>query len=234
MNWALQQKVGSPSGKLVLLLLANRADHTGKCWPGIDGIASNTELSRRTVVTQIQKLEAAGILSVVHRGGTGTGRKSNVYQLHLATEGQCANDAGLSATGAGLSAIDDRLSATVAPEQTINNQCNSQENSKPTTALSVIDCTKLPAAIADKLSSRAWEAYVKNRKELRCKPLTKTGAKKQMEHLSQFTEEVQIAAVAESVRNGWQGVFPEKVKSAATTDFQRNVEMIQGWLDDGN
>ena len=83
MNWALAQTAGSPAAKSVLLILANRADHSGRCWPGINGILAQTELGRRTVIAKIKELEAAGFLCVEHRGGTGEGRKSNVYMLHI-------------------------------------------------------------------------------------------------------------------------------------------------------
>lgn len=60
MNWALGQKTGSPAMKSVLLILANRADHNGICWPGFGGISKQTELSRRAVIDNIRRLEEAG------------------------------------------------------------------------------------------------------------------------------------------------------------------------------
>lgn len=99
MNWALSQQTGerSSAAKSVLLILANRANHEGTCFPGIKGIAEQTSLSERSVIRQVKKLTELGLLSVVHRGGTGEGRKSNVYQLHLkakchsGTKGQSDN-----------------------------------------------------------------------------------------------------------------------------------------------
>jgi len=79
MNWALSQDAGSPSAKLVLLILANRANQDGKCWPGFNGIAEQTELSRRTVVTQVQKLVDAGLISVTQRPK----QQSNLYTLNM-------------------------------------------------------------------------------------------------------------------------------------------------------
>lgn len=114
MNWALNQETGSAAAKSVLLILANRADHKGVCWPGIDGIARQTELSRRTVIRQIKNLEDGGFISVIHRGGEGEGRKSNVYQCHI---GQCAIDDRQSATVSGLS-------DTVTPEPSYNPKKN--------------------------------------------------------------------------------------------------------------
>lgn len=87
LNWALSVRTGSPGAKSVLLILANRADQKGRCFPGIDGIAEQTELSRRAVISNIQLLEAAELLTITRRGGMGEGRQPNVYQLHL---DQCA------------------------------------------------------------------------------------------------------------------------------------------------
>lgn len=116
MNWALKQKTGSPAQKSVLMILSNRADQNGRCWPGVDGIAEQTELSRRTVISNIQKLASNGFLCVEVRGGDGGGRKSNVYLLHIAgakcsscTGGQCA-------ANSRQCAADDGQGAAPAPE----------------------------------------------------------------------------------------------------------------------
>ena len=93
MNWALQQTVGSPAGKSVLLILANRADPEGLCYPGIDSIALQTELSRRTVIKQIKNLIDLRLVSSVPRH-RGSGRKTNVYILHCAADAHCSNDGG--------------------------------------------------------------------------------------------------------------------------------------------
>jgi biotin operon repressor len=115
MNWALSQKTGSHTAKSVLLILANRANESGRCYPGIDGIAAQTEISRRTIIRKIQELVESGLIEIVVRGGDGSGRKSNLYQLNMMakcqpdTLGQCANLTGQCANGAGQC-------ATVTPE----------------------------------------------------------------------------------------------------------------------
>ena len=127
LNWALSQKTGSPAAKSVLLILANRAGHDGKCWPGIDGIAKQTELAERTVIRHIQGLAADGFICIVHRGGTGEGRKSNMYQLHLGAKCQSCT--------LGQSDTDDRqydtvsgLSDTLSPEPSYNPKKNPKTN----------------------------------------------------------------------------------------------------------
>jgi hypothetical protein len=46
--WAISQKVGSPTGKVLLICLANYADEHGICWPSQSTIAKETELSERS------------------------------------------------------------------------------------------------------------------------------------------------------------------------------------------
>ena len=79
MNWALSQKAGSPAAKSVLLILANRADNRGVCWPGLNGIAKQTELSKRAVINNIRKLENLGLIWTETRQQPQTNR----YQLNL-------------------------------------------------------------------------------------------------------------------------------------------------------
>lgn len=131
MNWALSQQTGSPTAKSVLLVLANRSDHDGKCWPGIDGISDQTELSRRSVINQIKKLIEKSLVCVEHRGGTGEGRKSNVYLLHIGAK--CSScTLGLSADGAGQCAPGAGLSAAPAPEPSINPKKNPKRGGRAT------------------------------------------------------------------------------------------------------
>jgi len=91
MNWALAQKTGSAASKLVLLILANRADHAGVCWPGFAGICEQTELSRRSVINHLQGLEAAGLLTVERRPQP----KTNLYRLNLSGSAAAALVQGL-------------------------------------------------------------------------------------------------------------------------------------------
>jgi DNA-binding transcriptional MocR family regulator len=80
-TWAFKQHVGKPSAKLVLVNLADHADHDRKCWPSYRTIAARTELSRDTVVRSIRLLESNGFIRVVHRHN-GRSPSSNMYYLN--------------------------------------------------------------------------------------------------------------------------------------------------------
>lgn len=57
LNWAAEQKTGSPHAKLLLLLLANRADENGICWPSQLTLAEQAEQSEDTVQRHLKTME---------------------------------------------------------------------------------------------------------------------------------------------------------------------------------
>jgi len=71
--WALAQTTGSPSGKAVLLCLANYADADGCCYPSQKRIAKETEQSIDSVQRRIKTLEDLGLVvrerRIKKRGG---------------------------------------------------------------------------------------------------------------------------------------------------------------------
>lgn len=77
--WSLQMNA---SHKLVMLALADHADDKGKCWPGLDGIASKCGMTRRNLIRVIQKLEQAGFLKKEARRENGH-QGSNIYHLNI-------------------------------------------------------------------------------------------------------------------------------------------------------
>ena len=64
----------SPSSKLILVFLADRANpaNDDACWPSVAYIVKHTGLSERTVQTHLQLLERAGHITMEPRKGTST------------------------------------------------------------------------------------------------------------------------------------------------------------------
>jgi hypothetical protein len=73
---AIAADVATAPQKMVLVVLADIADDAGKCWPSLGFIAKRAAMSRKSVIDQIPKLEAAGHLSVSREG------KCNTYVVH--------------------------------------------------------------------------------------------------------------------------------------------------------
>ncbi len=67
MTWAASVKTQTPVQKLILLLLADRANDEGFCWPSINRIADDACISRQCVIENIKKLAALGFITVTKR-----------------------------------------------------------------------------------------------------------------------------------------------------------------------
>ena len=61
-SWAQNQKTGSPSGKAVLLVLANYANEYGVCWPAQNTLALSTEQSPNSVQRRLKELEKRNLI----------------------------------------------------------------------------------------------------------------------------------------------------------------------------
>lgn len=67
-SWALQQRVEDAAAKLVLISLANHANHrTGLCWPTVALIAEEASQSERTVQRKLPLLEEGGFIRIERR-----------------------------------------------------------------------------------------------------------------------------------------------------------------------
>ena len=83
-SWALNQNVGNPTSKLVLVLLANYANECNECYPSQIHIAKRAGCSSRSVMTHIKKLEKSKYLMVIK---TRKGIKlHNRYRLNIPKE----------------------------------------------------------------------------------------------------------------------------------------------------
>jgi hypothetical protein len=84
MTWAVKAKLPSRE-KFLLIMMANYADDTGKCWPSVTTLMNDTGFCRRTVMNSIKTLSDMGALKVQNR--TFQGKKiSNVYRLNTGWE----------------------------------------------------------------------------------------------------------------------------------------------------
>ncbi|WP_051227699.1 helix-turn-helix domain-containing protein [Oceanospirillum beijerinckii] len=84
---ALSCKVKNPSRKLVLIKLSDNANDSGVCWPSIQHIADQCEMSTRTVRRHLKDLEEAGFVQIEERKRNNFVNQSNLYTLKF-TEGQ--------------------------------------------------------------------------------------------------------------------------------------------------
>ena len=72
------------SSKFVLLMLATRCGDDDTCWPSIQNLADDLNMSPRSVMRHLQKLERMGFLSVIR-----VHRKTNVYRMNVSRVTDC-------------------------------------------------------------------------------------------------------------------------------------------------
>ena len=79
----------APTERLVMLALADHADDSGRCYPGITRLTQRTGLSERAIQTNIRKLTLAGFIRIESGGGKG---KTNLYFISANPAGIALND----------------------------------------------------------------------------------------------------------------------------------------------
>lgn len=96
-TWAWTVRNLSPHLRLTLLAIADACNADGYGYPGQERLGRILECSDRQVRRNVHSLEERGLLTVMIRPGTGEGRRSNAYQLHLGETG--GNRTSRTATG---------------------------------------------------------------------------------------------------------------------------------------
>jgi len=102
--------------------------------------------------------------------------------------------------------------ASVSPTET-ETETTTETETMLTVDKSTVETThvwSIPDGLQTEKFMHSWSAFVQHRKQMR-KPISAVGGKALLRKLEQHTVEVATAALDESLSNGWQGVFPEKV-----------------------
>lgn len=169
-SWAFQQTM-SPTCKLVLVALANRANDAGECWPSVGTLTDETGLSERAVQNALAALEACGAIDRRERRGTSTVFRCTMkaveppQQMHPRTKCTPAADAGRGARAAGEGVQEVRGGgAPAAPKPLLNPKREPTLNPQSARATSGGDFDAFWEAYPRKVSKgaarRAWAAAV--------------------------------------------------------------------------
>jgi hypothetical protein len=122
-SWALKQRVGDPILKILLLAAANYADPDGKCWPKVETLAFDSEVSKRTIQRKLVELQALGLIRVQERFDQ-KGRQIESL-IFLLMEGEGDTLAPREPVGVTL-ACHPGGDTTLSPLDSLNNQKNKQ------------------------------------------------------------------------------------------------------------
>ena len=85
-HWAWNQHNIKGNTKLILLALADHADTSCVCWPGLERIQEMTEANEKTVITCIQKLIELNFAKEIKRRTKRGRRRSSIYILNIDDE----------------------------------------------------------------------------------------------------------------------------------------------------
>ena len=87
--WAWEQELNHAT-KIVLLSLANYSNDQDESWHGMKSLSKACGLSRRSIITHLQKLESLGLLTIIGRKRDGVLNDTNVYKLNINIESSSA------------------------------------------------------------------------------------------------------------------------------------------------
>lgn len=77
---------------------------------------------------------------------------------------------------------------------------------------------QLPPTLDTPQFRQAWADWVQHRKEIKCK-LTPLATQKQIRQLVDWGHDKAIAAIEQSIRNGWRGLFEPKMQAKQPQRF---------------
>lgn len=131
-SWALEQSLKDPTGKLVLIALADRYnDEYGHAWPSVAWLATAGDCSERTIRRKLRELEAKGLVSVTHRHNETSSYKLPIYEAQWIS--------GQSHRGDNLSGGDITVSGQVGDIAVSAKQYHTNNNTKYTVDDLVLD-----------------------------------------------------------------------------------------------
>lgn len=199
---------------MLLLALADMADDDGICWPAMATVADRARMSERNARRVVRRLEDAGWLVTDGQRGR---HNTNRYRVTKPDEMSAKSDIKPDTTSArtkcppGQNEHENRTTATQKPDTAM-----SAEPSR--TIKEPSDKSLVREALRSVLSERAADDFIAHRKALK-KPLTLRAAQLIAGDLISHPDPDGV--VNASIKNGWQGVFPEKSKPPPrpTTDL---------------
>lgn len=83
LDWATDSDIGTPTMKLILILLANKADERFSCFPSVKTLSAESGAGRSTVLHALNMLEQAGLITrVAQYHESGAQRASRYFLNH--------------------------------------------------------------------------------------------------------------------------------------------------------
>jgi len=187
---------------LVMLALADWCNDAGECWPSMASVAQKARVEERSARRIVRRLEDDGWLEIAVGGGR---HGCNKYTLKLGPKvPRTKSPPDLDAHKPGLSVQETRTRRSPEPSITI------KEPSKS------IAREKLVLILSEVASERAANDFIDHRKAKRA-PMTERAARMIADDLRNHPDPDKV--IDASIKNGWTGVFPDKVQAPSARLF---------------
>lgn len=230
MRWAMSVRAPSSGAKLLLLVMADlvRAPEH-KMYVSAARLSEMSQLDRKTVLANIQRLEVAGLIQQLDEKAPGRGG-APVFRLNLDASASAATDPGIGTGSTGPAADEPNPvfprtdTAFPANRTQFSREPNPKTGHKPVgTSNEPVRArereARSPSASFDAgavelpgwLSRKLWVSWADDRRQRR-KPITKAAAEEQIRQLQRMRDEGHDpeAAIRQSIASGWTGLFPPK------------------------
>lgn len=238
MTWAIEQKCSSAGQKLVLLMLANHSNgHTGQCTPSHKLMAQECCMGVSTLKGHLQALADVGIIRIIHRSHEGVSLP-NQYQLNMRLPGQDLTDPS-QILAEGGSDSDRGVGQILATEPGNLNQERNQERNQKKTPAKPARFDPLTIELPGAVPNQAWADWIAYRRKRKLST-TELTARTQLTRLAEWAAKGHKPAqiIADSIANGWQGLFEPKVAATKPAGKPRvyhdirNMKYTEGINDD--
>lgn len=225
---AVQQKAPSTHAYAVLCALAGYADDGGKCFPSQKRLAEQTRQTERSVVNQLNALEASGYIQrtrVQGRKGYRLIAKDQVQHVHLHEKvvhsQQGVGDEPIS----DIHEADSKESESHAPP--------SKPVNEPVSELIPPKSPTPQLVLPVWLPEEAWNDFVDHRLSMK-KPLSEKAKELSLRALEKLRHEANdpVEVINQSIMRGWAGLFEIKEhfngtkKTAKYTDADALSDVI--------
>lgn len=206
-NWAIKQKGLKPATKIVLWHLCDRFHPDHGCFPSLDTLAEDCEMSRRSVQDHLAELERVGLIRIEKmervKGQLPRNRYVLGFEKYRGKELPLANSALGKSTSPPLANLRNHLGQNL-PTNLVKGTSKVTSNAREV-LLSV-------------LSEEVADAFIAHRKAKK-KPLTDYAAKLIAKKLA--THPKPDAVIEHSIMNGWEGIYPESVQVPFVPDLSK-------------
>lgn len=209
--WAVSVRGLSAGEFRVLLNLADCHNPDRGCFPSQTYLRESCEMSNGALNSNLNKLEGKGLIQRHKRGNRSMGGRSSTHYIlcmdaGLTPETGVKVNSGQPETTGGLTPENEGVNSGQPETEPVREPVNKKEPVK-----SASENKQSPKDVLAEVASEGMaENFVAYRAEIK-KPMTSRSAVAMANKLRGHPNP--DAVLNESIANGWQGVFPEKVKS---------------------